>query len=129
MRSSTLHISRPVPGRLIPALGGALVVLLALPLFLLLDWNLRAWALAAVLWVAIHALDLVLARLRTRQGNLAASAVQVSALFFKSLGLLVVLFATVASDPQLALGAVLVYAAAYTFELGLSLLAYYGMTP
>jgi hypothetical protein len=129
MRTSTLHISRPVPGRLIPALGGALVVLLALPLFLLLDWNLRAWALAAVLWVAIHALDLVLARLRTRQGNLAASAVQVSALLFKSLGLLVVLFATVASDPQLALGAVLVYAAAYTFELGLSLLAYYGMTP
>jgi hypothetical protein len=129
MRTSTLHISRPVPGRLIPALGGAVVVLLALPLFLLMDWNLRAWALAAVLWVSIHALDLVLARLRTRQGNLAASAVQVSALLFKSLGLLVVLFATVASDPQLALGAVLVYAAAYTFELGLSLLAYYGMTP
>jgi hypothetical protein len=129
MRTSTLHISRPVPGRLIPALGGALVVLIALPVFLLMDWNLRAWALAAVLWIAVHALDLVLARLRTRQGNLAASAVQVSALLFKSLALLVVLFATVASDPQLALGAVLVYAAAYTFELGLSLLAYYGMTP
>jgi hypothetical protein len=129
MRTSTLHISRPVPGRLIPALGGAVVVLIALALFLLMDWNLRAWALAAVLWIAVHALDLVLARLRTRQGNLAASAVQVSALLFKSLALLVVLFATVASDPQLALGAVLVYAAAYTFELGLSLLAYYGMTP
>jgi hypothetical protein len=129
MRASTLHISRPVPGRLIPALGGAVVVLLALPLFLLMDWDLRSWALAAVLWTGIHALDLVLARLRARTGNLAASAVQVSALLFKSLALLVVLFATVASSPDLALGAVLVYAAAYTFELGLSLLAYYGMTP
>jgi hypothetical protein len=129
MRASTLHISRPVPGRLIPALGGAVVLLVALPLFLLMGWDIRAWALAAVLWTGVHALDLVLARLRTRTGNLAASAVQVSALLFKSLGLLVVLFATVASEPQLALGAVLVYALAYTFELALSLLAYYGMTP
>jgi hypothetical protein len=126
---STLLISRPVPGRLIPALGGAAVVLVALPLFLLLDWDIRAWGLAAILWTLVHGLDLVLARLRARQGNLAASAVQVSALLFKSLGLLVVLFATVASNPDLALAAVLVYAAAYTFELGLSLLAYYGMTP
>ena len=129
MRASTLHISRPVPGRLIPALGGAVVVLVALPLFLLMGWDIRGWALAAVLWTLIHALDLVLARLRTRAGNLAASAVQVSALLFKSLGLLIVLFAIVASHPQLALGAVLVYALAYTFELSLSLLAYYGMTP
>ncbi len=129
MRESTLLISRPVPGRLIPALGGAVVVLVALALFLLMGWDVRAWALAAVLWTIVHAVDLLLARMRTRQGNLAASAVQVSALLFKSLGLLVVLFATVASHPHLALAAVLVYAAAYTFELGLSLLAYYGMTP
>ena len=125
----TLLISRPVPGRLIPALGGAVVILIALPLFLLMGWDIRGWALAAVLWTGVHALDLVLARLRTRTGNLAASAVQVSALLFKSLGLLIVLFAIVSSHPQLALGAVLVYAVAYTFELALSLLAYYGMTP
>lgn len=125
----TLLISRPVPGRLIPALGGAVVMLIALPLFLLMGWDIRGWALAAVLWVGIHALDLILARLRTRSGNLAASAVHIAALLFKSLGLLIVLFAIVSSHPQLALGAVLVYAAAYTFELALSLLAYYGMTP
>jgi hypothetical protein len=129
VRTTTLLISRPVPGRLIPALGGAVVILIALPLFLLMGWDVRGWALAAVLWTLIHALDLVLARLRTRTGNLAASVVHVSALLFKSLGLLIVLFATVSSHPQLALGAVLVYALAYTFELGLSLLAYYGMTP
>ena len=125
----TLLISRPVPGRLIPALGGAVVMLIALPLFLLMGWDIRGWALAAVLWVGIHALDLILARLRTRSGNLAASAVHIAARLFKSLGLLIVLFAIVSSHPQLALGAVLVYAAAYTFELALSLLAYYGMTP
>ena len=34
--------------------------------------------------------------------------------------------ATAASDPHLALAAALTYALAYTFELGLSLLAYFG---
>ena len=47
-------------------------------------------------------------------------------MFFKALGLLVVLVATAASDPKLALAAALTYALAYTFELGLSLLAYFG---
>ena len=43
-----------------PALGGSLVLLLALPVFLVAGWPLEGWGLAAVLWVAVHAIDLFL---------------------------------------------------------------------
>ena len=126
MRSALFSTPRPVPGRILPALGGALVLALALPVFLLADWRLTGWAIAVLLWVAVHSLELLLTRLRARVSNLAASGVQAFGMFFKALGLLVVLVATAASDPKLALAAALTYALAYTFELGLSLLAYFG---
>lgn len=128
MRSGLLATPRPEPGHLLPALAGSLVILFALPLFLILDWKITAWALAAVLWLAIHALDFVLRRARKDTGNLAASGMQVFGLLFKTLGLLVVLFAVASSSPRLALAAALVYALAYTLELGLSLLVYFGGT-
>src|SRR5262245_33262832 len=65
---------RPVPGRLVPALGGFLIVLLALPIFLLAGWDIAGWALGAVLWVAVEGIDLVLTRLRGRTDNVAGSA-------------------------------------------------------
>ena len=126
MRSALSSTPRPAPGRMLPALGGALVLALALPVFLLADWRLTGWAIAVLLWVAVHSLELLLTRLRARVSNLAASGVQAFGMFFKALGLLVVLVATAASDPKLALAAALTYALAYTFELGLSLLAYFG---
>jgi hypothetical protein len=52
--------------------------------------------------------------------------VQVFALFFKSIGLLVVLVATAASNPHLAIAAAVTYALAYTAELGLALVSYFG---
>jgi hypothetical protein len=110
----------------LPALAGSAVILFALPLFLILDWDMKAWALAAVLWLGIHALDLILRRARKDTGNLAASGMQAFGLLFKTLGLLVVLFAVAASDPHLALAAALVYALAYTLELGLSMVDYFG---
>ena len=118
---------RPAPGRLLPAVGGTVVLLLALPVFLIAGWPLTGWALAAVMWVGVHALD-VLARAQSRNGNLAGSAVQVFALLFKMLGLLVVLFAAAAASPTLAVAAAVTYALAFTFELGLSLVSYYGST-
>jgi heme O synthase-like polyprenyltransferase len=54
---------------------------------------------------------------------------QAFGMLFKMLGLLVVLFAVASSSPQLALAAALVYALAYTLELGLSLVTYFGNTP
>jgi hypothetical protein len=117
---------RPVPSRLVPAAGGAFVVLLALPVFLVAGWNLAGWGLAAVLWVAVHGLDLLLAHARARTTSHANSGVQAFGLFFKSIALLVAFFAAVATDPHLAVAAALTYALAYTCELGLSLVTYFG---
>jgi hypothetical protein len=129
MRDALFSTPRPVPGRLLPTLGGALVIVVALPLFLLADWDLAGWALGAVLWLATVALDLLLARVKSRTGSLAASGVQAFGLFFKAVALLVVLIAAAATAPHLAAAAAIVYVLAYTFQLGLSLFAYFGATP
>ena len=114
---------RPEPGHLLPALGGAVLILAALPIFLLLGWPVSGWALAATLWVFVHGLDYVLARVRR------PSAVQAFGVFFKAIVLLAVLVATAASHPHVAVAAVVTYALAYTFELGLSLTTYFGGEP
>jgi hypothetical protein len=126
MRTALFSTPRPEPSHLLPALGGALVVLLALPVFLLAGWPIGGWGLAAVLWVAVHALDALLRRARGDAANLAASGVQAFGLFFKAIGLLVVLVAAAVASPQLAVAAAVTYALAYTLELGLSLVAYFG---
>jgi hypothetical protein len=126
MRTALFATPRPEPGHALPALAGSLIVVLALPVFLVAGWRVAGWALAAVLWLAVHAIDLVLRRARADTGNLAASGVQAFGLFFKSIGLLVVLIAAVVASPELAVAAALTYALAYTFELGLSLVTYFG---
>jgi hypothetical protein len=117
---------RPVPGRLLPALGGALVIALALPVFLIAGWDLAGWALGAVLWLGLEAVELLLTRLRGDGSNVAASAVLAFGLTFKAVTVLAVLFATAVSHPHLALAGAVVYVLAYTFELGLSLASYFG---
>jgi hypothetical protein len=126
MPSALFSTPRPEPGHLLPALGGAAIVLLALPVFLVTGWSIAGWALAAVLWVAVHAIDFLLRRSRSQSGSVAASGVQAFGLFFKSIGLLVVLIAALAASPHLAVAAALTYALAYTFEFGLSLVTYFG---
>jgi hypothetical protein len=117
---------RPEPGHLLPALGGALLIVLALPVFFVFNLSIAGWALAAVLWCAVHGIDLVLTQTRSRTGNLAASGVQAFGLFFKAIGLLVVLLVAAVANPHLAVAAALTYALAYTFELGLSIVTYLG---
>jgi hypothetical protein len=124
--SALFSTPRPEPNHLLPLVGGTLLIALALPVFLVAGWPVAGWGLAAVLWVAVHAIDVFLGRARKQTGNLAASGVQAFGLFFKSIGLLAVLFAALATDPHLAVAAVLTYALAYTFELGLSLVFYFG---
>jgi len=126
MRAGLFATPRPVPGRLLPALGGALVILLALPVFLLADLDVAGWALGAVLWFGLEAIDLVLTRLRERTGNVAASAVLAFGLTFKAVVVLAVLIAAAATHPHLAAAAAIVYVLAYTFELGISLVTYFG---
>ena len=105
------------------------MLLVALPVFLVAGWSLTGWVLATILYCAIHGLNLVLARARPRAGSLAGSGVQAFGLFFKAIGLLVVLLAAAATDPKLAVAAVVTYALAYTLQLGLSLIAYFGEAP
>jgi hypothetical protein len=129
MRAGIFATPRPVPGRLLPALSGALVLLLALPVFFLADWDVAGWALGAVLWLALEVIEIVLARLRGRTGNVAASAVLAFGLSFKAIAVLAVLIAAAATHPHLAVAAAVVYVLAYTFQLGVSLAAYFGAKP
>jgi heme O synthase-like polyprenyltransferase len=125
MRSAIFSTPRPEPNHLLPALGGTLVILLALPVFLIGGWSLAGWALALAVWLATHAIDLLLNRARG-QTDTVAPAVQAFGLFFKSIGLLAVLLVAAVSSRELAIGAIVTYALAYTFELGLSLVSYFG---
>jgi hypothetical protein len=127
MRTDGLFATpRPVPGRVLPAAGGAIVLLLALPVFLLAGWDVAGWALGAVLWFGLEAIELVLTRLRARSANVAASAVLAFGLTFKAVAVLAVLFAAAVTRPHLAVAAAVVYVLAYTFQLGLSLVTYFG---
>jgi hypothetical protein len=126
MREGIFATPRPVPGRLLPALGGAVVLLLALPVFLLADLDLAGWALGALLWFGLEAIELVLTRLRGRTDNVAASAVLAFGLTFKAVAVLAVLVAAAATRPHVAVAAAVVYVLAYTFQLGLSLATYFG---
>ena len=126
MRAAIFENPRPEPGHLVPALASALVIVLALPVFFVLGLPLGGWALAAVLWAAAHGIDALLRRARGDVGNVAASGVQAFGLFFKSIGVLVVLVAAVVADPRLAVAAAVTYGLAYTIELGLSLVTYFG---
>jgi hypothetical protein len=117
---------RPLPGKIMPALAGAGVIVLALPVFAIAGWPVSGWALAAVLWLGGEALAALLARVRLGAGNLAASGVVGIAMSFRALAIGVVLIAVAASDARLGLSAALLYALAYTLELALSLASYFG---
>ena len=129
MLETLFSTPRPEPGHLLPAAAGGAIVLLALPVFLIAGWSLAGWGLAAVLWVAVHVLDVFLAHARARTGTVAASGMQAFGLFFKAIGLLAVLLAVAVAKPELAVAAVATYALAYTLELGLSLASYFGSAP
>jgi hypothetical protein len=117
---------RPVPGRRIPALAGAAVVVLALPVFLVGGFSLRGWALAAVLWAAGEALGLWLARVPTGADQLRASGMVALAMSVRGIGVMVVLAAVTVADRSVGVAAVAVYALAYSLTLGISLLEYFG---
>src|SRR6185437_4253693 len=93
MKAELFSTPRPEPSHLLPTLGSGLVVLLALPVFLVGGWSIGGWALAAVIWVAVHGIDALLLHARAGAATLARSGVQAFGLFFKAVGLLVVLVA------------------------------------
>jgi len=120
MSSTMFTTPRPVPSRRIPIVGGAMVIALALPIFIVAHWSIGGWAIAAVLWVGAHGLELLI----VRSGG--KPQMQVFAVFFKSIGVLAVLLATIVANKHMGLAALVTYALAYTCELGLSLASYFG---
>jgi hypothetical protein len=109
-----------------PALAGTGVVLLALPVFAIAGWPLRGWALAAVLWAAAQALALLLTRLPLDAGNLAASGVRGIGMSFRAFIVGIPLVAVTVADARIGLAAALLYALAYTLELAVSLITFFG---
>jgi hypothetical protein len=116
---------RALPDRRMPVIAGALVVVIALPVFLAAGWRIEGWALGAGLWVASQILGFVFARAGIGAPKLSGSGVVAFGMMSRGIVLMVVAIVVAAFDPNLALAGALVYAAAYTVELALSLTAYY----
>jgi hypothetical protein len=119
-------IPRDVPDSRLPALGGTVVVGVALPVFAVAGWRLGAWAIAAGLWVLYQAIGLLLERLPLGAGNLAAAGVVAFGRMLRAVGLVSILIVIAVSNSGLGLPAAIVYALAFTVELGLSLVVYFG---
>jgi hypothetical protein len=125
VRAGVFSTPRPVPGRRIPTLAGAGVVVLALPVFLVGGFPIAGWALAATLWAAGELLGLWLARIPTGADNLGKSGMVAVAMGFRGIGVMVVLLAVTVADKHVGIGAVAVYALAYTLSLATSLVEYF----
>ena len=125
MSSGLFGTPRPVPTRRGPVLGALVVLALALPLCLIAGAGWRPWLLGAGLWIVCEALALLLTRLPLGLSNLGASGAVGVGLIFRQLVAGVTLVAVLVHHKHLAVGAALVYAAAYTSELALSMLGYF----
>ena len=129
MRTGTLMTPRPVPGKLAPALAALLVLGVALAIFLVAGWDVRGWALGAVLWAGLRGISLLVDHVRKDASPAAAGGFKAFELAFKGLAALVVLLAVAVTNADLALPTILVFCLAYTAELGLSLATYFGSSP
>ena len=126
---ATMLSPRPLPARKLPIAAGGVVLAFALPVFVLAGWDLRGWALGAVLWLASQALGVLFDRIGIHEPTLRGSGVVAFGMMTRGILLMLVAIAVAVSDPELALAGALVYAFAYSVELGVSLLLYFGGRP
>lgn len=126
MSAGVFTTPRPIPGRLLPALAGSTVIALALPVFAVAGWPLDGWMLAAVLWIAAQAFAWLLTRLSLEAGNLAAAGMRGIGTSFKAVAVGIPLVAVTVSDESVGIAAALLYAFAFTIELAVSLVTYFG---
>lgn len=126
MSTGVFTTPRPIPSRLVPALAGSAVIVLALPVFAVAGWPLAGWMLAAVLWVAAEAFAWLLTRLSLDAGNLAAAGMRGIGTSFKAIAVGIPLVAVTVSDETVGIAAALLYALAFTLELAVSLVTYFG---
>ena len=126
MSAGIFATPRAVPSRLGPTIAGATVIALALPVFAVAGWPLAGWALAAVLWGAAEIFAAVLARLPGRPDNLAAAGMRGIGTTSRALLVGIVLVIVTVSNESVGLAAAILYAIAFTVELGVGLATYFG---
>ena len=120
-----LETPRPVPSRLVPALAGTAVILVALPVFVLAGWPVGAWGFAAVLWAVFQLIGVALARLPLGMGALGPSGVGAFGRMFRTIALMTILIVVTARNQEFGLSAALLFALAFTVEFGLSLATFF----
>lgn len=126
MSAGIFSTPRPMPSRLGPTLAGGAIIILALPIFAVAGWPLQGWALAAVLWAAAEIFALVLARLPNSPDNLAAAGMRGVGTTSRALLVGIVLVIVTVSNESVGLSAAVLYAIAFTAELGVGLASYFG---
>lgn len=126
MTAGIFTTPRAVPGRLAPTIAGGTVIVLALPVFVVAGWPLSGWALAAVLWGAAEVFGLVLARLPGRPDNLAAAGMRGIGTTSRALLVGIPLVVATITNEAVGIAAVILYALAFTVELGVGLVTYFG---
>ena len=124
--SGVFATPRPVPESRLPALGGTVVVVVALPVFLIAGWRLAAWGIAAGLWLVFLLIGALLRHLQLGSDNLAAAGLVAFGRMTRAVALVAILIVIAVKDSGLGLPAAVVYAVAFTVELALSLVAYFG---
>jgi len=117
---------RPLPSRLAPTIAGGTIIALALPIFAIAGWPLQGWALAAVLWAASEIVALLLARLPDSPDNLAAAGMRGIGTTSRALLVGIVLVIVTVSNESVGIAAAILYAIAFTAELGIGLVTYFG---
>lgn len=123
---TSVLIPRTVPQRRMPMIAGGGVVAFALPLFLIAAWPVRGWALGALLWVGSQALELLFARIGIAgRPSLRGSGLVAFGMMTRGVLVMLVGFVVAASNPALGVAGVLLYAAAYTLELGVFLALFF----
>jgi hypothetical protein len=126
MSAGIFSTPRPLPSRLAPIVAGGTIIALALPVFAIAGWPLRGWALAAVLWAASEIVAWLLARLPDSPDNLAAAGMRGIGTTSRALLVGIVLVIVTVSNESVGLAAALLYAVAFTVELGVGLATYFG---
>lgn len=102
------------------------MIALALPVFAIAGWPLSGWALAAVLWVAAEVFALVLARLPSSPDNLAAAGMRGIGTTSRALLVGIPLVIVTVTDETVGIAAASLYAIAFTVELLVGVVTYFG---
>ena len=122
---STLLAPRPMADRRIAVLAGGAIIALALPVFLLAGWPFAGWAFGAALWLASRLLDAVFSRVGIGEPTLRGSGFVAFGMMSRGILLALAGIAVALYDSDVAVAGVLLYAAAFTLELALSLTLYF----